>query len=271
MNFISKAFVAVLNISPRFKKVLWKRVYQFLASRYPTGEWTFMNYGFARLDGNQPELKNEDEKNRYFIQLYDHVVSSVSLKGKKVLEIGSGRGGGSEYIKRYFNLNEMIGLDYSENAVNFCEKNYSTEGLSFKYGDAEKLPFGDSSFDSVVNVESSHCYSSVPQFVKEVERVLKPGGYFLFADFRDLVDFNILEEILLGSGLEVIKKENISKQVVHGLDEFNVEKMARFQAVFRSWLKKPLYEFAGMKGSTMYEALKSGETVYYHYTLRKSE
>jgi ubiquinone/menaquinone biosynthesis C-methylase UbiE len=266
---LSRFFVFVINISPSFKKALWKKVYEFLASRYPTEEWTFMNYGFASLDGNQPELKNEDEKNRYFIQLYNHVVSSVSLKGKNVLEVGSGRGGGSEFIMRYFNPKKMIGLDYSENAVNFCEKNYTADGLSFKCGDAEKLPFEDSSFDAIVNVESSHCYSSVPQFVKEVKRVLKPGGYFLFADFRDAVDLGLLEEELVASDLEVIHKENISKQVVNGLDEFNVEKMARFETVFGSWLKKPLSEFAGMKGSAMYEALKSGETVYYHFVLKK--
>lgn len=269
---LSRFFVFILTISPRFKKAMWKKVYEFLASRYPSEEWTFMNYGFANLDGSQPELKNEeDEKNRYFIQLYHHVVSFISLKGKKVLEVGSGRGGGSEYIKRYCEPREMIGLDFSKKAVDFCKKNYAVNGLTYAEGDAESLPFEDASFNAVVNVESSHCYSSVSQFVKEVERVLKPGGYFLFADFRDLVDFENLEQQLENSGLEIIKKENISAQVLKGLDEFNKEKMARFKSVFGSWLKKPLSEFVGMKGSTMYEAFNSGETVYYHYTLRKSE
>lgn len=267
---LSRFFVYVLNISPRFKKAMWKRVYEFLASRYPTEEWTFMNYGFASLNGGEPELETDkDENNRYFIQLYHHVVSSVSLKGKKVLEVGSGRGGGSEFIKRYFEPQEMIGIDFSEKAVDFCEENYAVDGLTYIEGDAENLPFEDSSFDAVVNVESSHCYSDVSQFVKEVQRVLKPGGYFLFADFRDLEDFNSLEDLLESSVLELIKKENISTQVLKGLDEFNEEKMVRFKSIFGSWLKKPLSEFAGMKGSTMYEAFKSGETVYYHYVLKK--
>lgn len=267
---LTRFFVAILNISPRFKKALWKRVYQFLASRFPTEEWTFMNYGYANLDGIQPALKNEeDEKNRYFIQLYNHVVSSVSLKGKKVVEIGSGRGGGADFIKRYFEPVEMVGLDFSENAIDFSAKHYSAEGLFFKYGDAENLPFNDSSFEAVVNVESSHCYSSVPQFVQEVKRVLKPGGYFLFADFRDANDLENLEGILQSSGMDMLKKENISKEVLKGLDEFNDEKMARFKAVFGTWLKKPLSEFAGLKGSTLYEALKSDETVYCHYVLKK--
>ena len=72
---LSRFFVYVLNISPRFKKAMWKRVYEFLASRYPTEEWTFMNYGFASLNGGEPELETDkDENNRYFIQLYHHVV-----------------------------------------------------------------------------------------------------------------------------------------------------------------------------------------------------
>ena len=38
--------------------------------------------------------------------------------------------------------------------------------------------------DVVLNVESSHCYGSMPRFLAEVRRVLEPRGYFLHADFR---------------------------------------------------------------------------------------
>jgi SAM-dependent methyltransferase len=38
------------------------------------------------------------------------------------------------------------------------------------------------SVDVVISVESSHCYPSRPRFFEEVERILRPGGSFLFAD-----------------------------------------------------------------------------------------
>ena len=56
----------------------------------------------------------------YYMQLYDHVAGAVDLRDLKVLEVGSGRGGGADYIKRYLKPESMVGLDISENAVSFC-------------------------------------------------------------------------------------------------------------------------------------------------------
>jgi len=37
--------------------------------------------------------------------------------------------------------------------------------------------------DLIVNIESAHCYPDFVGFMKEVDRVLNPGGHFMFADF----------------------------------------------------------------------------------------
>ena len=88
----ARIFVSILKISPKFKKAIWKRVYQFLASKYQTEDWTFMNYGYQSLNESEKvELKKEDEVNRFFIQLYHYVASKVELKNKMVLEVGSGK------------------------------------------------------------------------------------------------------------------------------------------------------------------------------------
>ena len=267
----ARVFISILNISPRFKKAVWKRVYQFLAAKYKTEDWTFMNYGFQSLNESKKiELKKEDEINRFFIQLYHFVASKVELKNKRVLEVGSGRGGGADYVERYFQPSKMFGVDYSRNAIEFCNRVFKDSRVDYKLGDAENLPFENDSLDVVINVESSHCYADVSAFFAEVYRVLKSGGYFSFADFRDKEPFEDLKKDLSNSGLEIVKSTNISKEVLRALDDFNEEKMKRFGKMFGSWLKKPLSEFAGMKGSTMYEDLSSGHTVYYHYLLRKN-
>ena len=267
----ARIFVSILKISPKFKKALWKRIYQFLAHKYQTEDWTFMNYGFQSLNESERiELKKEDETNRFFIQLYHFVASKVDLKNKRVLEVGSGRGGGADYVERYFQPSKMFGLDYSRNAIEFCNKVFKNSKVEYKLGDAENIPFENESLDVVINVESSHCYGNVPAFFAEVKRVLKPGGYFSFADFRDKEPFENLKEELANSGLEIVESTNISKEVLQALDDFNEEKMKRFGKMFGSWLKKPLSEFAGVKGSTMYDDLSSGYTIYYHYLLRKT-
>lgn len=262
-NLISK----LLKTSPQLKKFIWKKVYQFLASKYTTKDWTFMNYGFQ--DHSYPHLEPEDEKNRYFIQLYHHVVTQKNIEGLDALEIGSGRGGGADYVKRYFSPKSMTGLDFSKNAIQFSQSTFSTADLKFIQGDAEQLPFEDNSLDVIINIESSHCYANMDQFIQEVTRTLKPGGYFLFADFRDLEFCDDLEKSLTLSGLIIEKKENISKEVLTALNEFNEEKMKRFSSMFGSRLKKPLEEFAGMEGSTMHTDLSNGNTIYYNYTLKK--
>jgi len=94
----------------------------------------------------------------------------------------------------------MVGVDFSEDAVRLCNENYDVNGLSFKTGNAESLPFRNSSYDVVVNVESSHCYSSMDAFLAQVQRVLREGGYFLYADFRRKEDVENLRKSLTNSG-----------------------------------------------------------------------
>jgi ubiquinone/menaquinone biosynthesis C-methylase UbiE len=53
--------------------------------------------------------------------------------------------------------------------------------LKFVQGDAENPQVPDESFDAVVNVEASSLYA-LPRFICEVERVLRPGGFLLYAD-----------------------------------------------------------------------------------------
>lgn len=267
---LSNIFSFFLKISPRLKRAVWKKLYQYLSKKYPTAAWTFMNYGYEPF--NQPiqiPLKAEEENDRYMIQLYHHVATAVDLMNKDVVEIGSGRGGGASYIKRYLKPKTMIGVDYSKNAIKFSNKQHSVEGLTFMHGDAENLPLANESVDVVVNIESSHCYGSMKKFVEQVGRVLRPGGYFLFADLRPSEEMDALDKTFSDAGFEVLKKELISKEVVNAMDAFHEFKLAFFQNMVKGWLKKPLNDFVGVKGSNIHKELSNGEMVYYHYVLRK--
>ena len=68
-------------------------------------------------------------------------------------------------------------------AIDLCNDTHNEENLEFLVGDSADIPFDNDSFDVVINVESSHCYPSIPKFVNEVSRVLKKGGKFLYCDF----------------------------------------------------------------------------------------
>ncbi|WP_109850981.1 class I SAM-dependent methyltransferase [Aquimarina sp. AU58] len=267
---LTNIFAFFLKISPRLKRAVWKKLYEYLSKKYPTAEWTYMNYGYESC--NEPiaiPLNEEEENDRYMIQLYHYVATAVDLADKDVVEVGSGRGGGSSYIKRYLKPKTMVGIDYSKNAIKFSNTQHSVEGLTFIHGDAENLPLENESADAIVNVESSHCYGSMKKFVKQVNRVLRPGGYFLFADLRPSEKIEELDKIFNDAGFEVLKKELISKEVVNAMDAFHEFKLAFFQNMVKGWLKKPLNDFAGVKGSNIHKELSNGKIVYYHYVLRK--
>lgn len=152
-----KLFLALSGISPHIKKLLWRQWYQFLAGHHQTKDWSFMNYGYAPLHDHSDMVKLDeaDEPNRYFIQLYHHVVSAVDLTNLDVLEISSGRGGGASYIKRYLKPKAVTGVDFSDKAIRFCKHTHDVDGLSFVEGDAESLSFEAGRFDVVINIEAS--------------------------------------------------------------------------------------------------------------------
>jgi SAM-dependent methyltransferase len=143
---LAKFYTRMCDLFPRFRKSSRKQMYQAMAFGYQKRDWTFMNYGYVPDDAATiPVLHKEDEINRYCIQLYHYVASAIDLSGLNVLEVGSGRGGGADYIKRYIGPASVVGVDYSDNAVNLCRKYYHVDGLSFVPGDAERLPFDDQS------------------------------------------------------------------------------------------------------------------------------
>ena len=162
------------------RRFVWRTCYEALAKRVSTPDWAFMNYGFAptAADVDPPPLRSSDERDRLCIQLYLHAIDNCDLRGRDVLEVGSGRGGGASYISRYLQPRSMTGMDFSQEAVDLCNRHRHAPGLCFVSGDAQSMPFSASSFDAVVNIESSHCYESMDTFLSEVCRVLRPGGRF---------------------------------------------------------------------------------------------
>ena len=267
---------ALFRVSPKLKKFLWKRWYEFQADYYPKTDWSFMNYGYASLDANQTKLPllKKDEPNRYSIQLYHYVVSLLdtasNLEGLQVLEVGCGRGGGCDYIKRYCKPRLIAGVDYSLKAVTFCDLNFSGPNLIFIPGDAEMLPFADGSFDVVINVESSHCYRSTKAFVGEVKRALNKGGQFIYADLRRAEEIGALQNCMHNSGMRLLKEVDITANVVKALSLDHDRKFAHIQKAAPKFLINSFKEYAGLKDSKIYNRLRTDKVRYLSFMLEKN-
>jgi ubiquinone/menaquinone biosynthesis C-methylase UbiE len=230
-----------------------------------------MNYGYAT---NYPKddlmLSEKDEVHRYAIQHYHFLAVKTLIKDKDVLEVGSGRGGGSHYIATVLQPKSMTGMDLASNAVDLCNKNFISHNLKYITGNAESIPLEDNSKDVIINVESCHAYGSVDSFLSEVKRVLRPGGHLLLTDIRGNEGKALLLKKLLNSGLEIIEEEDITRNVVKAIENEDKVKWTRIRQSVPKWLHASFSEFAGSVGSQTHKQLKNRDLVYFRFVLKKS-
>ena len=256
---------SVVKVMPgNIKRQLVSMLYNYLSRKDTKGAITFLNYGY--LPATVTAIDNVD---RARAQLYEEVAGSVTLKGKDVLEISSGRGGGAAYLMEHHYPASIVGVDISKEAVRFCSAHYNLQGLSFKLGNAEALPFNGQQFDAVVNIEASHNYPSLDRFVSEAYRVLRPGGHFLFADMRSADKIDGLRSRLMRSRTELVSQRNITGNVLAALDDESDRTIETVNRLFPAPLWSFLYAFAGVKGTAVYNGLKSGKIQYWAFVLIK--
>ena len=119
---------------------------------------------------------------KWFSKIFLDIIQS----DKKVLDVGSGNGNLAIALAR--NNNKVIGIDISTVALKTAHKRFEQLhdkkklSMTFQYGDARKLDFEDNSFDFVVSHDVIEHISENDFLVhlKEIERVLKTGGSYLF-------------------------------------------------------------------------------------------
>lgn len=253
----------------RIRKAIWQLWYPFLTRRLRGEEVLFLNYAYEENPPMGIPLAPGDEPNRACIQLYHHVATQVELRGKNVLEVSCGHGGGANYLTRTLRPKHYTALDLNPTGIRFCQQHHHVERLNFVQGDAENLPFPPDTFDAVINVEASHCYPNLPQFLAEVARVLRPGGHFLYADFRFADGLADWEKVLAAAPLKLLYTRNINAEVLRGMNRNS----ARSQDLIARHLPKFLHslgaDFAGVKGSRIHNALNSGELSYRSYCFQK--
>ena len=255
--------VSIAYRMPPVKRALWRGWYDFLARRYRDRQWTFMNYGYRPTQGTAPlALALEEEPDRSCIQLYHLVASAVDLAGREVLEVGSGRGGGAAFVARHLRPSRLVGVDVSPQAVALCRARHAAPGLSFEVGNAEQLGFAAASFDAVLNVESSHCYGDMGAFAREVQRVLRPNGHFLYADFRSRAEVDAWRAGLIAAGLRLILERDITPGVVAALDADDEQKRGLIQARVARPLMRAFSQFAALRGTVLYDKLRDGSVAY---------
>ena len=112
------------------------------------------------------------------------LVELASLRGdERVLDIATGGGHTALAFARH--AREVVASDLTPDMLRAAEGFIRAQGaanVSFELADAEELPFDDTSFDLVTTRIAPHHFPNPAAYVREVARVLRPGGRFLLDD-----------------------------------------------------------------------------------------
>ena len=247
-----------------------KYFYPYVTHRLGADEVVFFNYGYEQDPPMALPLLAGDEPDRYCSQLYHSTATQVALSGRRVLEVSCGHGGGASYLMRTLSPSSYTGLDLNPAAIAFCRKRHNLNGLDFVRGDAENLPFADQSFDAVITIEASLHYRQFPRFLAEVARVLRPGGHFLYADFRPADGIAAWDAALAGAPLRMLSQREINTEVVRGMEKNSHQWRGRIDRHVPAFLRGLARSFAGVPALPFYEEMQSGGLSYRMHCLAKA-
>lgn len=127
--------------------------------------------------------ENHKQSLTYGEHLARYHAAKPIVKGKITLDLASGAGYGTAFLAEH--AKQVVGVDFSQEAIDYSKSLYAKKNLKFIQGDAANIPLDDSSLDVVVSLETIEHIPEPEKFVQEVVRVLKPEGVFYVSTPND--------------------------------------------------------------------------------------
>lgn len=253
--------------SPHSEQNYYRNIYQgYYDKIIGPNDWKpFYNHGYATLD-DSPLLDYDEEDMlwKHQCNLYTHLLLLIdSVKDKNLLDVGCGLGHGPNIYRKYFDLGKVDAIDLNRSHISFAKRNF--KNVSYQTASATELPYEDSTFDIVTNVESLHCYKFTAHFYRESYRVLKKGGYLLLTDpFIPYKADLIAEDFFARSGYWMVEKRNISDYVARSCEIDCKTLISRFPSVTREHVR--FFVDIAKEKKQIYQ---SKENVFLTYVLQK--
>ena len=111
--------------------------------------------------------------------MYDRIPRVI--RGKEVLELATGPGLLAKHVAHA--AKRMVATDYAEGMIREAQKGPCPANLTFEVADATALPYPDASFDVVLIANALHIMPDPEQALREIRRVLRPGGLLIAPNF----------------------------------------------------------------------------------------
>ncbi len=154
-------------------------------------------------------IKEENRPSGGKKSIRDIVQNSFINKDSKILEIGCTNGFSSLEIAKIVGCS-VIGIDINENSVKNANdrikiNKLDSSKIKFQYGNAEKLEFGDESFDLIVSGNALSFVRDKSKAMNELLRVLKPNGFISIVPiwYRENPKEEIIKKVNEELGFEI--------------------------------------------------------------------
>lgn len=175
----------------------------------------FMNYGYRDL--GEPTRRTFDPPAAMpaadEARLVAEVVGDEVLDGRRILDVGCGRGGSLALVARHHRPRQLVGLDLSRRGLGRA-RDALRGAAGFVAADACALPLADATVEVVLCVESSLHYADLARFYDEVRRVLQPNGSFRYADFFLADSLDHYDGALERSGFTIAHHRDVTDNVL---------------------------------------------------------
>ena len=158
------------------------------------------------LDGLRPEdLFPFDQDHYGGLEAVDALIAAARIsEGASVLDVCSGLAGPARYVAHTCGA-RVVGIDINPDrvagAVDLTRRVGLAGQVTIVRGDAMQLPFPAGSFDAVYSQEALLHVPDKSAVVREVARVLRPGGRFAFTDWIEHRDLAADDRDLLWRGM----------------------------------------------------------------------
>ncbi len=113
-----------------------------------------------------------------------------------VLDVGAGTGLLLDRLREQHPHARLIGADFSRGMLGVARERLR-HGASLVAADAVSLPFDTGSFDVVISSSSLHYWDNPAAGLREISRVLRPGGHLVVTDWcHDYLTCRVLDRVL---------------------------------------------------------------------------